>query len=690
MPINTDIDTSVTPSIGLLQQELTKIRSGGVKGRSFQNRVNNADAIRYCRWDGQDPSGRKIGQDATPWQYARDSRVRLVDEYCNYVISLYDMADIGGVLQVAGISDSDIQMSSFVRKYLHWILNVRIKNNFSNEMLLAKQYSVQYGWCAVLVRWDLTLENESVHVKKEDVENKLAEIGLDKSLEDLDEIDLNTIFDSFAGDYGWGRKGFNKAVRELINKGSTNINSPKAINNIPQIKTLMPYKEVLVSDEPCLPNDARVVFVTERLTETQIRANIDARGWNKDFVNQVVELKGVQSDYLEQRNSTAHENDSGSDYSSNDDRIEIVTAYRKSTNPKNDLPVILQTVFSEKLDKVYAEHSDVTEANGEFPFCFFRYEMTNPSIYSSRGVTNILRDHQSRLKSLTDISYDAVGITTLPPTVSTRNFGDDIDVSPGGNIRLSNQSSIRFLETNSKPEMNINMQSSVRDECDRIIGRPNANIPPEETMGRQECHRFNFLKFKSSVVEKIWKLCQIFETKETFSRVVESQVDIPKDAIYDFALSYDSRLQNLEFAEKAIDKLMALSERDSVGAFDRSKLLRAAANALSPTIASEVFVDTEQSQEIVQKEVMDDVVRMYQGNPPVLRKENQLQDAGLRLQVLEAIVTGNPVYMQALESGAQPFSENLRAYSENLSFALTQRQNALIGRLGVRPPQMKG
>ena len=687
----TNIDTSVTPSIGLLQQELSKIKSCGSEGQSIQGRFQTANATRYCRWDGQDPSGRKIHPDAKPWQYARDSRVRLSDEYCNYVLSLYDMADNGSILQVLGISDSDTQMASFVRKYLHWMINVRIKDNFADEMMLAKQYAVQYGWCALWTSWDMTMENESILVSAADVERKLAELGLEKPLEELDEIDADTIFQSFAGDYGWERKNFDKHLRELINKGETKISSPKPINNIPRLKALLPYKEVLVSADVNNPEDARIVFVRERLPESELWANVESRGWNKEAVRQSVEsLKGVESDFFTDRNTSAHEDSSTTSYSDSDDNlIEIITAYRKATNKKNNLPVILQTVFSNHMDK-YFEHSDLVEAKGKFPFCFLRYEVTNPSIYTSRGVAEILRDHQSRMKALTDITYDAVGMQTLPPVITSRNFGEVIDLTPGGHIRLSAQSSVQFLETKSKPELNMGMQDRLMFECDRLIGRANEAIPPDETMARQECHRSNFLRFKSKVVRAIWELCQTFETDEVFSRVVETQVEVPKDSIYDFALGYDARMQNLDFAEKAIDKLIALSERDSVGAFDRSKLLQFAASALSPTIASEVFVDSQQSQDIVTKQILDDVIAMYQGNPPTLRKENNLQDAGLRLQILESIVTGNPIYMQAIESGAQPFSESLRAYSENLSFALQQRQNAMIGRLGVKPPQMEG
>lgn len=685
--MQSELDSSLKPNVGLLQKELKRIQCGGVSRSHISDRITRANNIRYCKWKPQSPSGLKEYNGARPWKFARDARVRLVDSYCKYVSAILEQSDVASFVQVRGIGDSDLSVSAVVRKYIQWLLNSRIKKNLQKEISLLISYEVTYGWAAAYVCWEKKYKNKEVDININVVNMLLQQAGINTPFHMLDDNNLNSLFEEFLGEYDITRNQFQKLIENLRAEGHAKLKIPQLIKSIPCVKALMPYREVVVSNEYSSPSDSRVVFVIERMTEHELKEYQYTRGWNKRFVDQtILSNRGVSSENESRYDQSSFESDSIFNTSQNDDKFEIVTAYRKSSG-KDGIPVILQTVFSNFQSELYAEHTELSEANGEFPFVFITYECDNPSVYSSRGIPFILKDHQQRMKALIDMTYDAVGLQTLPPLVCSRNFGENISVSPGRLIRFTNQSSAQFLETKSKPELNIQMQDALEKECDTIIGRGNESISPEETLAIQEYHRWNYLRFKGNLIELIWRMCQIFESDDVFARVTESSMPMPRDTDFDIALSFDARLQNLDFAEKIVEKMILLSQNDNLGVFDRSKLMEMAATSLSPLISSEVISKPQEANQKIYNEVMEDVIKISEGNPPTLRTENQLQDAQIRLNALQDIYNKNPIYQSRIKNKERPFLDNIQKYAENLQFAMQQRQNAITGRLGVKPNQ---
>ena len=81
-------------------------------------RVDNNDAVRYCKWSGQTDDGKKWssqrpdGEQVFPFEGASDVRVRLVDSTINEIVATLTTAFERGSLKVSGVDVGDAAAAS--------------------------------------------------------------------------------------------------------------------------------------------------------------------------------------------------------------------------------------------------------------------------------------------------------------------------------------------------------------------------------------------------------------------------------------------------------------------------------------------------------------------------------------------------------------------------------------------------
>ena len=82
------LQVTTEPNVMELEQEFKRAYTD----QKITHRVRDADETRYALWDGQNRDGKKhaadIGVKAFPWEGASDTRIRLADEVCKFIVNL--------------------------------------------------------------------------------------------------------------------------------------------------------------------------------------------------------------------------------------------------------------------------------------------------------------------------------------------------------------------------------------------------------------------------------------------------------------------------------------------------------------------------------------------------------------------------------------------------------------------------
>ena len=106
------------------------------------------------------------------------------------------------------------------------------------------------------------------------------------------------------------------------------------------------------------------------------------------------------------------------------------------------------------------------------------------------------------------------------------------------------------------------------------------------------------------------------------------------------------------------------------------------AAAIDPIMADAILQPAEQASQQVVKLVTDDLSKIFAGIEMPARPNG----AQVALQVIQQYVA-QPDVAQRVEQD-EAFRGRLEKYAQQYQFALTQMQNAQIGRVGTAPAQM--
>jgi hypothetical protein len=266
----------------------------------------------------------------------------------------------------------------------------------------------------------------------------------------------------------------------------------------------------------------------------------------------------------------------------------------------------------------------VTEAGDTYPFEVFTREKTRRSPIESRGVAEICRTWQNEYKAQADQIFDRSSFDTLPPLKVPLRYGQRIKIGPGVQVSEQRPGDIGWMEPPRRgAELAFELMEHIQERSDRYFGRPNAKVPPVETQLRQQAYVHRWLRHMSTVIGRMWGLCQRFEDDERFARVTGLNMPLPRDpGQFDLQLHFDVRELDPEFVDK---KLQAISQfvlpEDAMGIVDRTKLIRKKLQVIDPTLADELVTETAEASQQMFEEVQSQTALMALGNQPKFRGE---------------------------------------------------------------------
>ena len=668
------------------------------------SRVDNNDAVRYCKWSGQTDDGKKWssarpdGEQVFPFEGGSDVRVRLVDATINEIVATLTTAFERAALTVSGVDIGDATAATSATELMTWIRENKLKADLAREAELLAQYGQQYGWGVAHVCWEQKVATRCQKISAKEVvaiAQQAAAQNPNSVLGQIPQMIMNPESEQQAADIVStllpdltirDARAFVKGLRE---EGVGEYYEEYVQRNLPIITALKPFDEVSFPPETIDLQRARCIFRREYFTEVELRAMVANAEWDAEFVDKAAVTQGRQSWYNNPNLVTTSLNVSGT--VRNDHLIEIVHCYSRSLSSKG-APAIYYTVICPQLgDSMFGKYELLEYAHGDYPFIEYRRERVRRAICESRGIPELSMTDQDEIKAQHDSIRDRTAFTTLPPIKVKKRIGMLNKIGPAVQLPVTHSDDYQFMDP---PRSNIQEAMVVIQQVEarhaNYFGLQHVSVPPAKAAAIMQKELNNWFGTWSRIFGQTFQLCLQYLPEEDITRITGSKLPTNITEIagqFDFILKFDVRELNDDYVMK---KLQTISQfvipLDAGGVIDRNKLIKAITSAISPDAAKDLVVDQAGASQQMFKQVQSDIGLMMLGNE-ALYTENDPASA-TKLQYVQQIMQQNQKASAAAQQD-QNFQQLLQKYVQNLQFSETQKKNQQIGRIGVEPMQQQ-
>lgn len=718
------VHATSTPDIGALVQEFVLC---GPQADGW-NRLSDADATRFCRWEGQTPDGKKHSSPdspAFPWEGASDTQALVADEIINDRVALLTTSFWRAITRPKMADDEAGQYAVTLADYF---VNEVLYDDLAREVELAAQYIEHYGWTLLNPTWEqrvalkrkkVTLPELQMLMQQLAQQDPNAPRGMDLEMLVMDPSMADAAVELLRGLYGVYAESqmagaidatvppvstatLKRALRDLREKRWTEVPVPYLCSNAPAIYALRPWDEVFVPPETTDLQRARVVFHREWVTEADLRARILEDGYDEKWVEEAIKQKGKRSKFLSSSTFPAISSTVDSyDGAAPRDHIEVVHAVCRAVDADN-VPAVYCTTFHPLITAapdngskpLYAKHELIDYPHGQLPYVEGKRENVSRVLAASRGVPEIVRTWQNEAKAMSDATVDWTSIGVLPPVNTYKTpFDTKYKFGPAVQNQVLPGKEPKFMDIpGSGVPVVLEAQDRIAARVANYFGTSNQHVSPERAQVIQGKAVGNFLLMWSRALQQLVSLAQKYMGDDEFSRVTGAPrgwLDQNRDrmGVLAVALHFDVRELNEELTMKRLDAVnRTVLPADVQGVIPRNKWVIAQLRMINPTWAKELVMPASEASEQLYNQVRNDVAQMFLGNPPQMVENDPT--APTKLQFASQIVSANPNYQQGMQQGGR-FAELMQVYAKNLAFSMQQQQNKQIGRIGVNPNDVK-
>ncbi len=675
--------------------------------RSYLFGANNTeltdnDDLRFCRWNGQTPDGKKFSKNrdeddpALPFEGASDARIRLIDRVINEQVALWMNSLKGAKLGVSGRTIDDGKHAGAMSTLLEYIASGRMKQEMRREAELFAQYGNQYGWTMMHIGWEQEMGTREQRFTISDMVNMAMEMAqgnpeapiaslpsllIDPTKDELSIALVTPLLPQFS------EKELRRMLKELREKGYATVYEEVLMKNLPVVTTLKPYDEVSFPPETIDIQKARVIFKKVFMTELEVRAMIATDEWDEEGVEEAVKTKGMFTWYRDP--NIVPTNSLNQDYRlRSNNLIEVIYAYYKQLSEDNT-PCVYYTVFSPNAStETYLKHSKLGYSHGKYPFVVLRREYIRKAVYESRGITDILSTDQAELKAQHDAMRDRTAFETVPPLMYKRRVGGTGRIGPAMLLPVSDvNGDFKWMEPpKGTPTIAEFVVQQVEKNAAGYFGLTREDSPPALAQMLQQSSVDNWLTTWSEIYTQMLQLTLQYMDIVEIERICG--VPIPKVVTdianqYDFEVKFDVR--NL-YSDLVLEKLQAINQyvlpQDTGGVIDKNALVKLSIEAISPDTAKAIVTDQASASQRMYRDVQTELGMMMLGNEAQYVENDPTAQS--KMQFLQDILSKNPKAQQA-QNQDPVFSALLQNYVKNLQMSVSQQQNKQIGRIGVTP-----
>jgi len=686
---------SEKPDVPYLWQEYNRsTQNGGNVANIMEN-----DDIRLSRWAGQTSDGKKHsesrmeGDAAFPFEGASDVRCRLVDRTINDIVAMLMTTFDRCKVKVKGTEYNDYDFAGSANVLMDWLTQSKLRQELRSEAELLAQYTQQYGWAGLHVMWEQesALRFQTIRIDEIAQLSQQAEQS-GSSLKDLANAIMNPEQEQYAIDLitqyltDVEPKAVKQAVRDLRETGKAEIPETYISKNLPSVVALKPFDEISFPPETIDIQDARVIFRRVFMTEMEIRSQAAQYGWSEEFVNQAVSVAGLRTNFHDP-NILPAATLINYQINRNMHLIEVVYAYSRLIN-KDGTQGIYCTIFCPRAGSdIYASHELLGYAHNKYPFICYRREKIRRPIQESRGVPEVAMTDQFEIKAQHDSIRDRTAFTTMPPILVKKRLGGINKIAPGIHLPVTTPDDYKFMTPpQSETQTAFNLINIVEQNHAAYFGIYHPNIQPQRTQVTQQYIVNNWLDVWSECFNMMFSLCLQYLDPAEIEAITNKPMPQNMSAIsnqFDFQIKYDVREIDTDFVMQKLQAIMQfVMPLDSAGIIDKSKLVRAAIEAIDPDKAKDLIVEQASASQMLYKDIQSDIGLMMLGN-----EANYVENdptAQTKLQYLQDIMGKNPKAQQQMQ-GDQHFRALVDNYIKNLQMSVSQQQNKQIGRTGVTP-----
>lgn len=664
-------------------------------GSSVVSRRRAAEAVRFCRWEGQSADGRKhkdnLKEEAFPWEGASDAVIRLADMVVNENkrIGLTAIRNFG----LRGVDAASDGTAGRMTRLANWLIKNRLTQTWHDEWERVLEHGIadSPAVAAMGVFWEqrtmlvdrtITIE-DVVGVVQGDVARAQALI-YDPTAE-ADALALLAVLLPGA-DAG----ALKKALAALATEGSASVTVPELVASVPCIQAMRYMDDVFNPENTTRFDAARMNFHREWLSEVQLEERVLNQGYDAKAVKQVLEHEGrTFLPLIADRTRLASVNATWRgvvDAEAYRGLYEIITAYYYAVNNEG-IPALYTVVFHGSVDTPVRERELCPYAHGKYPFAFYTYERISARAWESRGIPELVSTDQFTIKLHTDAINDNATIASNPPVKRPENREDfRLIIQPFGEVFENRPGEISYM---TGPAYPATAQNAAKDALARVssyFGRPVEGVTPQQVVGYAQGFVDRFLPTVAEVIHQlVANACQ-FMSAEELERIVPglgayAGMD-PRElrGRYDFIVSFDARTLDIEWL-KTLGELFGkyVLAWDTLSTVDRGK----AVSWFAAKLDSDTLDFIRPSETAAIDELKDEDANFAfiaaGGEPPMV---DSGQNFAARAQRLEMNVMKNP---ESVASWPPKNREVLQARLEHLHFMAEQQENADIGRKGAEP-----
>lgn len=636
---------------------------------------------RRCIWPGKSKDLRKHGTDAFPFEGASDTEVPLIDERINTYIALCMSALARANIRAYPVEIGDLQRARVTSAFLKWMVSTYIPD-FRRQMELGANYLFERGIMVSYVGWQ---KENRTFLQKLDL-NQIAQLSPDLAriiVEGNDDQQIAKLLQQqFAGVNEARAK---KALKQLRKDGVAELPIVRQSVNCPMVSALAPDGDVFFPSYTTDPQKAPYCFWRVLMTAQELRNKSATEGWDKEWVDFVIERYATSVDINDPRTNTSSNR---SAQEQTNELYEIIYCYQRLVSEEDNSEGIYCTVFHPQFtgrsdEPKYAKF-ELLNGYDDYPFVVTKLGEDNKRLYELATIPEQLIGLQWQVKGERDSRMDRNSMATIPPLLYPANGQPPMDYGPAARIPYRRMGEIQFGPVPPFNPGSVEIETTLTQEANRIMGLDHEN--PMSRI-RQQFYVDKFLTHVRDVLRLSFKCYQRFGPEQVFFRVTGvtdpqrfTRGDPNED--FDITINFDVLNTDPEALESQLNQFVSLVQFDRNGRMDMDRMLEVLASAVNPALADAVLQPAQEAQQQIVRQVTDDLSKIYAGIEVGARPNG----AQVAMQVIQQY-TQQPDVMQRVQQD-EAFRNRLQKYAQQYQFQMQQMQNAQIGRIGTAPAQM--
>ncbi len=335
--------------------------------------LDSMEDLRYCRWAGQSPDGRKrsqyIGKEAKPFEGASDGRLPTCDSIINAHVVEYMNAAGRIVPRVKGTEGTDEAVAGKIGTMLKYVIHTIWGREYRRNLeVIANYMEADYPAAGLMeVYWhrERGLRYETIdaygliQLYYQFAQSMPEEANSDEFMEDLFDIvenparaeDLKGLIQAVHPTLKASR--LNKLAKQFYAEGIAEFPVPYIKENNPQIRPLRINVNCFLQSNTRDLNRSRGIYVIEHINRAEVEERATAEGWARAFVEQLIGKDGEDG----ARGMSAFWSDETLEDEEFCNLYEIIRGYKYTTN-EDGVPGIYRYTFSK-----YCNVADKTPRN---------------------------------------------------------------------------------------------------------------------------------------------------------------------------------------------------------------------------------------------------------------------------------------------------------------------------------------